>query len=232
MATSGSHAIFTSVDSGKTWVAGSPAFDAVPPPMPPYPFWLSVCSSADGTRVAAITRGIVWDKTGYDVPIFVSADSGGTWGQTKDRWWWNFGAIASSADGSKLGVAASDGYSYASTNGGVDWTSALPVPPLTMTGASIAVSADGNRWVVASEGGGIYTWQTTPRPELAITSFGNRLVLSWTIPSMPFVVEQSFDLNGAWTAIQPAPRLNYTNLQYEVSVPRLASSAFYRLISQ
>jgi photosystem II stability/assembly factor-like uncharacterized protein len=230
VATAGAHAICTSADSGGTWVAEFPHFDAVAPPMPPYPSWLSVCSSADGTRLAAITRGVYWGKTGYDVPIFLSPDSGRTWGQTKERWYWSFGTIACSADGSKLGVLANDGYIYASTNGGVEWTSALPNPPLIMAGASIAVSADGNRWVVAAEGGGIYTRQTTPHPEVTITSFGNSLVLSWIIPSMPFVVEQSFDLNGAWAAIQPAPRVNYTNLQYEVSVPRLAG-AFYRLVS-
>ena len=73
----------------------------------PSNYWISVASSADGTKLAAASSDAV----------YLSADSGVTWTPSSLS-----GALglACSADGNKL-VAA--GYSiYASTNSGVTWT--------------------------------------------------------------------------------------------------------------
>jgi hypothetical protein len=97
--------------------------------------------------------------------------------------------------------------------------------------SSVASSADGNKLAAASPGGGIYTWQTTPTPLLRIMPSDSGVLLSWTIPSMDFTLQQNSDLTGtSWTDVTTLPVLNLTNLQNEVVVPLLsAGNRFYRL---
>jgi len=113
--------------------------------------WRSVASSADGTKLVAVTNDFI--AGGY---TFTSADSGASWQQqtsTQQRW----ESVASSADGTKLVAATSPGYIYVSADSGVTWT---------QTGAqqywsSLASSADGTNLVAVSNdfpgGGYIYT---------------------------------------------------------------------------
>ena len=56
-------------------------------------------------------------------------------------------------------------------------------------------------------------------------------LLSWTIPSMDFTLQQNSDLTGTnWTDVTTLLVLNLTNLQNEVVVPLLsAGNRFYRL---
>jgi hypothetical protein len=82
-------------------------------------------------------------------------------------------------------------------------------------------------------GGGIYTWQTTPALALNITSLAANLVLSWTVPSMNFVLQQSPDLAVThWTDVANAPALNYSTLQNQVAIPAASGTMFYRLVSR
>lgn len=84
--------------------------------------------------------------------------------------------------------------------------------------------------VAAANGGGIYTWQTTPHPVLNVTPSGTNLVLCWIVPSQPFVLQENADLTTTnWTDVATAPVLNLTNLQNQVTLPLPAANRFYRL---
>ena len=80
--------------------------------------WLSVASSADGTKLvaAATFRN-----------IYTSADSGATWTQRTQQGLWS---VASSADGTKLVAAGIDiqsggAFIYTSSDSGATWTQRL-----------------------------------------------------------------------------------------------------------
>jgi hypothetical protein len=117
---------------------------------------------------------------------------------------------------------------YTSTDSGTTW-SATDAP--SNYWASVASSADGNKLVAVVSGGGIYTWQNTPSPVLSLTPFGDDVVISWTIPSMSFVLQQNSDLSTTnWTQVTTLPVLSLTNLQNQVFLsPAASGSAFHRL---
>jgi hypothetical protein len=97
---------------------------------------------------------------------------------------------------------------------------------------SVASSADGNRLVAVTSGGGIYVRESTPTPILSIGRFGGNLLLSWLVPSMNFALQQNPDLNPTnWTDVTITPTLNMTNLEYQVTMPAPADTMFYRLKS-
>jgi hypothetical protein len=76
----------------------------------------------------------------------------------------------------------------------------------------------------------LFTLQNTPAPRLEATVRDQQLFLSWTVPSLPFVLQQASDLSAPqWTHLTNLPALIYTNLHYQVSVPTLKSNAFHRL---
>ena len=78
--------------------------------------------------------------------------------------------------------------------------------------------------------GGIYTWQTTPAPLLNITPSGGNFVISWTVPSTSFVLQETSDLSTTnWTDVPTAPTLNFKNLQNQLTLPLHAGTGFYRL---
>ena len=188
-------------------------------------FWNAVASSADGNRLVAAV---------YSGAIYVSADSGASWMPTTAPTG-NWMAVASSADGSKLIALQGGGLFipgpgyggpvYTSTDSGATWTS-NNVPDAF----AVASSADGNKLVAVLSGGGIWTSQSTPTPVLNISQSGTNLLLSWLVPSMDFVLQQNPDFTTAnWTSVPTTPTLNFSNLQYEVTVPLLRDHRFYRL---
>jgi hypothetical protein len=73
--------------------------------------WWSVATSADGTKLAAVT----------DLSIYTSTNSGATWmSNSAPSLYWQ--SVASSADGSKVVAAAwKNGPIYTSTNSGATW---------------------------------------------------------------------------------------------------------------
>jgi hypothetical protein len=78
--------------------------------------------------------------------------------------------------------------------------------------------------------GGIYTWQTIPKPVLNVAPSGSNLLLSWTVPSRLFALQENADLASTnWTDVASAPVLNLTNLQNQVRLPLPADNRFYRL---
>jgi WD40 repeat protein len=142
-------------------------------------------------------------------------------------------SIATSADGRKLVTTQNDHFPYPpgvihmSTNSGVTWTTTAAISNAV---TALGSSADGNRLVAVTYDGGIYTWQTTPTPVLSITPSGSNFVLSWIIPSAPFVLQQTADLaTPDWTDVPTPPILNLTNLQNQLAVPLSSSKRFFRL---
>ena len=185
--------------------------------------WSSATSSADGRTLAATSR------YGYG-GIYTSADYGATW-SSNDVPNLEWVSIASSADGKKLIAAAVNGNGpgpiYTSSNAGKTW---LQSDAPSNNWCSVTASADGCRLIAAVNGGGIYTWQTTPSPKLNIAPSGGGLRISWIVPSMPFVLQETADLNTPdWTAVPMTPILNLTNLHHEVTVPLSSTNRFYRL---
>ena len=96
--------IYTSSDSGATWVARTSAGQR---------YWSDVTSSADGMKLAAADS----NSGGY---VYTSSDGGVTW-TARTGVSGNWTRLASSADGTKLAVAGIGTYLYISTDSGATW---------------------------------------------------------------------------------------------------------------
>ena len=212
--------VFVSTNAGITWVKRD--F---------YGFWVSAASTATGNSLIF--------TTGYNSPngpVFVSTDGGEHAMQVTDSdELGRNGDIAVSADGTRAALAIDaylGGPILISDNACTNWSQTDA--PLT-NWMSVASSADGCRLTAvvgqaSLDGGGIYTWRSTPTPKLNITPSGSGLLLSWIVPSMPFVLQENADLRTAdWMDVPTQPTLNLSNLHYEVSVPLSETNRFYRL---
>jgi hypothetical protein len=131
----------------------------------PNKIWITIASSSDGTKLAAVNGG--------SGSIYTSSNSGVTWTLTSapnESWQ----CIASSSDGTKLAAGinngANNGAIYTSSNSGVTW-----VQTSAPNGSwySIASSSDGTKLaaVISGSGGVIYTssdsgvtWTQTSAP--------------------------------------------------------------------
>jgi len=217
--------VYISTNSGASWA----------PTTAPSNNWTCVASSWDGTKLVAAG----------DASIYISTNSGATWAPTtapSDGW----SAVASSADGARL-VAAAGGWVgsiYISTNLGANLFSAGA--PADGDGLwprwsfAVTVSADGSN-IVAVGPDFIFTLRSPapappppPSPRLSIAVSGTTLTLSWLVPSVPFVLQQSSDLGSSnWVdvALASPPTLNLTNLHNELTLPPAigVGSQFYRL---
>jgi hypothetical protein len=69
-----------------------------------------------------------------------------------------------------------------------------------------------------------------PAPRLELGLANGDSVLSWIIPSIPFVLQQTLELsNQQWTDVPIAPNAVFTNLYYQVTRPATDQRGFYRL---
>jgi len=126
-----------------------------------------------------------------------------------------------------VGAFENGGPILTSADSGATWTE--NVAP-TVKWSSVASSADGGTWVATVHGGGVYTSQSSLAPSLSIRTSGGDLVISWTLPSTSFELQQNSDLSGTtWTGVPATPALNYTSLQNQTIVPLLITNRFYRL---
>jgi hypothetical protein len=67
-------------------------------------------------------------------------------------------------------------------------------------------------------------------PRLSVVRSGANVRLSWLVPSTSFVLQHNSDLTTTnWTDLPMVPTLNFTNLQYEVTVSPSFARRFYRL---
>ena len=212
--------IYVSTNSGLNWTTA----------VAPNTFWSSVACSADGSRMTASVQNRQAFQLGT---LYTSSDYGVTWTNEdvpQESWW----RLAESAEGTSLLGAISGDYGgppgpiYASMDSGVSWAR-TDAPDIYWE--SVACSADGCKQV-ASGYGGIYTRQTTPHPVLNVIPNASKLILSWVIPSIPFVLQQTSGLDNGWADVLITPVLNSLNLHYEVSVPKPTGTVFYRLASR
>ncbi len=215
--------VAVSTNSGASWWAAD---------VPNTIGWACAAVSADGIKlVVAGDRAEQWGSW-----VYVSSDRGVSWKPSAapmTRWT----SIACSADGANLAGFGGDGFGsiYSSSDAGATWAA---VDALATNWSSVASSADGAK-VVASAGAGsgntglIYAYQRTPAPVLSVRTLGAEQLLSWTVPSRNFILQQSPTLvPGEWKSVGVAPVLNYTNLQYQVSIPKPDGTMFFRLASQ
>ncbi len=123
--------ISISHDSGATWSLQGPTDT-----------WVSITSSSDGTKLAAVSN----------TQIYTSSDSGNTWtARGPSSKYWN--AITSSADGMKLAAVSPNDQIYISDDAGVTWTGYGPSLPWL----AITSSADGtNLAAITSTTGQVY----------------------------------------------------------------------------
>jgi hypothetical protein len=192
----------------------------------------SVAMCADGTRFAAVIADNRFPpgSTNCGGILFTWSAAGPTT-VTNCTSVTNWTSVATSADGMRLVAVASGGAIYTSTDAGVTWG---PASVTNASWVSVASSADGAKLVAAANGGGIYTWRTVPAPVLNVTtSADGLLVISWTVPSMTFALQETSDLaTSHWTPVGVSPTLNYATLQYQVTLPTKPQGAvFYRLAS-
>lgn len=219
---------------------------------------MSLACSADGTRMAAGSAARYYYPW---AGIASSADGGGTWTFSTNgvAGMYYVATVSYSADG---GTVAAVGPVPAPTPGGglplcrlllssdsgASWGEAPAVPWLQPPGVTssaapwtgAAMSADGCKLVAVYMSGccGVYagavvTLQTMPRPALGIARAAGGLVLSWIVPSMSFVLQESPDLGRtSWTDVPGAPVLDYSTLRNQMTVPAPAGPMFYRLISR
>jgi len=134
--------IYTSTDSGATWVQRKSAGERG---------WSAVASSSDGTKLVAVGRGGPgeWSKVGF---LYSSSDSGVTWTLLESAGKRTWVAVASSADGTKL-VAAENidegvGYLYVSADSGVTWTRQTSLG--NQWWGTLALSSDGLKVIAAA----------------------------------------------------------------------------------
>lgn len=210
----GINRIYTTTNSGTIWL----------PTSAPSAIWSSMASTADGVGLLAVSG-----SSYQDCMIYSSKDSGATWSPISEPRHW--ASVACSADGTRVVAAVNGGGIYTSTDAGATWIQS-DAPPASWT--SVASSADGSKLVAAADyDGSIYTAQSVPAPSLSLKLSGGSLVISWTVPSINFILQQSSDLMFTnATQVPFAPILNYTDIRYEVTVPMHAGSMFYRLVSQ
>jgi hypothetical protein len=153
--------IFVSADFGGTWTETSS----------PSVVWQAVCSSGDGTRLAAAQR---------PGSIHVSGDSGTTWGShgSPGNFW---RSLACSADGRKIVASAENSTFHVSADAGATWTQEAGAPSRIWD--SIALSANGSRLVAV----GPDIWTAGPAMPSAPTVT--------TLAASP-VIRESATLNG------------------------------------
>jgi len=204
--------IYASEDAGQSWAKTSATAG-----MYSGHEWTGIACSSDGWR---------WTATSLSGEIYWSSDFGTNWAlASSPNLPWQ--AVASSSDGSRLLAIATNGPIHISTNSGISWFS-TPSPSLQWQ--AVASSADGCKLVAVVYGGGIYTWQTTPSPNLNIAPTASGWLISWIVPSKHFVLQETAELSTPdWIDVANSPTLNYTNLHHEVTVPLSPTNRFYRL---
>jgi hypothetical protein len=197
-------AVATSADSGATWAWTSDTIPITPFGMTWCGFWKPVCVSAGGGRLAAAGGGCPCPVGALPLgPVLVSEDCGASWVMPPGE--------ADPAWGDP-----------GTTNSVAPWT-------------GLAMTADGARLtgVFLDVYPGVVAQQAVLAPVIDIGVSAGHLVLSWVVPSAPFVLQQSTDIGAVnWTNTPGAPVLNYSTLCEEVTVPPSGRQMFYRLVSR
>jgi photosystem II stability/assembly factor-like uncharacterized protein len=208
--------LYISTDSGASWVKTTA----------PVAGWNFTACSPDGSKLAAANIP--------ESAIYVSSDTGKSWKRSNaPRLTWI--SLKFAADGTKLVAVAPNAPVYLSDDLGQTWTAAK-APSIIWF--KVVSSADGTKmaasapdWYTGTHGPGpIYTWQGIQPPSLSLSPSGDNAVISWILPAMDFVLQQTRDLvTTNWSDVLIPPTLNLTNLHNEISVPRASGNRYFRL---
>jgi hypothetical protein len=203
--------ILISTDWGLTWN----------PTTAPVLYWTALAFSAEEARLFACG----WNfspATG----LYVTSNDGASWTQLglPDR---TVRSLAVSADGQKLAISTAK--IFTSSNGGTDWiTNSVPN---ASAGWLVASSADGGNLAAANLNSRSMYFSGTFQPPVIRLDYGSGVSkLSWVVPSMNFVLEQTGDFDPAiWSPITTLPYLNLSNLHHEITLPATGGNRFFRL---
>ena len=159
--------------------------------------WNQCACSRDGKEIIVTSTD---DNTMCAIAT-ISNDAGKTWTAIAPNDQAGNGAVACSRDGQVIGII--DETVLASTNSGSSWFSTTPGDYSTPVGKNgqLAISADGNKWVVAGHDESIKFLTLNLRPTIEIAHSTNGVKLQWTVPSSPIIIEQSSDFVN-WTQIE------------------------------
>lgn len=159
--------------------------------------WNQCACSWDGKEIVVTSPD---DNTMYEIAT-ISHDAGKTWTAIAPNDQAGNGAVACSRDGQVIGIINET--VLASTNSGSSWFSTTPGDYSTPVGKNgqLAISADGNKWVVAGHDESIKILTLNLRPTIEIAHSTNGVKLQWTVPSSPIIIEQSSDFVN-WTQIE------------------------------
>ena len=184
---------------------------------------MSLKGSADLAHMVAIVSS--WGSASLSFGVATSTNRGVTW-VTNTLPSTNWSAVASSADGAKSVAVATGGSIYSSYDAGATWS---PNDAPNLQWQAVASSADGNLLFAAASNGGIWVKRTLATPKLRIVPDPNLPILSWTVPSVSAVLQESNALDGIWTDVTNPPTLNLSDLSYQVSITPFGGNGFYRL---
>jgi photosystem II stability/assembly factor-like uncharacterized protein len=228
--------IYTSTNSGATWMTNNVPFGT----------WYGVASSADGSKLAALSP---WGNLFY-----TSTNGGITWTSnsppsTNTIYWCT---LVSSADGNKLAAAWTTctnylcttyfGWIYTSTNSGATWQ--ITSAPKT-NWCSIACSADGSKLVAAAYdyypmpriGNGVFmstnsgtTWMAMNIPgdlmnaiNVACSTNGNDLMVAAANSYFPSRVYTSTDSGVTWIT-NNVPKANWGSVASSADGSKLVAA--------
>jgi hypothetical protein len=197
--------------------------------------WSSIACSTNGNFMVAAAYG---DTNNNPGPVFISTNAGANWMPTTAP---NlaYGAVACSADGTKITVGCYNSYQtispnvvFSSTNSGATW-----VPDQTLTDAgSIAYSADGTKRVATTAGGWLVPNYVAVSPPLTITAgpqliimpSGNTVALYWPTSASGYTLQTTTNLSaGSWGSITNGIGTSGSNYAFTNAVG--GKAAFFRL---
>jgi hypothetical protein len=138
------------------------------------------------------------------------------------------GTIDTNGDGDVVPIV------FTSSDFGVTWSQRSDPDPENGPIGSICIPADGGKLAATIIGDGVYSTHWEPYAHrLYFAPSNGGLTISWLVPSSGFVLQENFDLNTTnWIDVPLSPALNFTNLNYEVTVSPAPGSRFYRLKQQ
>jgi len=161
-------------------------------PVGPTGSWSGLASSADATRLAAVSSS---------GELYTSSDSGATWNLRLTGQPWS--GVASSSDGLALVAATNGGAIFRSTDGGSTWFD----DGSSRAWSAVASSADGSRLVAtayngqiwtSSDGGSSWTARESARTWRAVASSADGRVLVAATNGAQLYVSTDYGVN--WTA--------------------------------
>jgi hypothetical protein len=215
-----------STDSGLTWHLSNASMDWE---------WSAIACSSNGNFMVAAAYG---DTNNNPGPVVISTNAGANWMPTTAP---NlaYGAVACSADGTRITVGCYNSYQtispnlvYSSTNSGATW---VEDPTLTDVG-SIAYSADGTKRVATTAGGWLVPNQVAVSPPLAVTAgpqlfiipSGNTFALYWPMSPSGYILQSTPNLSaGSWSSITNG--ISTIGSYYAFTNAASGNAAFFRL---